>query len=215
VTCDGVLRFRAMLTQNARTRVYDAVSEQQVTAAMIGARGTPANRADVRTAIEDLSLWFGADPDQCRLLFSGGVPHSSDPRVTLVACGTPGGHTLYEEIIDPNYSNMGAALVRFTSPNAVFGFTVPQAGQSLAPGDKLWTILLASPAASRVDLVRPGRPVESVPLVNGVGAVQIPQGETVTVKAVDSIGTVLGTGTAPLSADPATRQAGFLVQNWD
>jgi hypothetical protein len=215
VTCDGVLRYRAMLTQNVRTRVYDQVSDEQVTAAMTGARGTPANRADVLAGIEDLLFYFGADPDQCRLLFSGAFPHSPDPRVTLVACGTPDGHTLYEEVVDGNRWGGGAALVSFTSANAVFGLTMPQAQQSPTPGGRLWTILLASPAASRVDLVRPGRPVESVPLVGGVGAVQIPYGETVTVKAVDSIGTVLGTGTAPLGTVPATHQAGFLVQNWD
>jgi hypothetical protein len=215
VTCDGVMRFRGQLTQNARIDLPEqGVSEEQVNAAMTGARGTPGKRVDVALAMEQL-LPIGGNPDSCELLYSGVAPGSTRPPVTLVACGTAGGHTVFAETVGGQVGMVGMSLVNFTESAAVLGVLMPYGNASPTPGEKLWTLVVAPRAATRLEVVRPGQQVESVPLVDGVGSLQIPKDETVQIRALNSAGTVLGTGTAPLGGPTPGSQDDFLVQNWN
>jgi Sigma-70 region 2 len=103
----------------------------------------------------------------------------------------------------------GLLIERFPSEHA--GGT----NESNRPSDRV--LILAPVAATRVEVTRPGGEVETVALVNGVGAVLVPQGQSVRLRALDATGRQVGSGTGPLGEnEPVTEPSPTLppVDNW-
>src|SRR5581483_11818035 len=61
VTCDGVVRYQAPLMNIGRVDLVPlAPTDAEVTAALVGARGSPPDRADVGSALRDLGQTSGS-----------------------------------------------------------------------------------------------------------------------------------------------------------
>jgi hypothetical protein len=223
VICEGVVRYQAPITNNARIELATASgpTDRQVEAAMAGARGTPPDREAVRRALLDLAA--PGQPqlyDTCRVLYSGTVPGSVDsspipdgvvrePAVLVVACTTSHGNTQFEVAVDGGAATGGYTRVKLPDPHAIFavrglvlrdtstqrsdGITTHEG--SSEPGDRV--LVLAPRAAVRLEVLQGGQVTQSVPLAAGVGAIVLPSSATVQVRALDGSGAVLGSGTAP------------------
>jgi hypothetical protein len=222
VTCEGVVRYQAPITDNARIELAGAVPTlPQVEAAMAGARGTPPDREAVRSTLVSMA-GPGQSPryDDCRVLFNGTVPGSvgsspipggvlREPPVLAVACTTSHGNTQFEVAVDGGAATGGFSRVRLGDPHGVFAVrdvvlqdisttrsdgTTTHGGASMA-GDRV--LVLAPPAATGLQVLEAGRVTRSIPLTDGVGAITVPASAAVQVRAVDASGAVVGTGEAP------------------
>lgn len=244
VTCEGVVRYQAPITNNARIEVGPPSSptDHQVDAAMTGVRGTPPDRAVVRRILAEMGLGSSPAPpfDDCRVLYNGPVPGSVDsspapggtvrePPLLVAACTTGHGNTQFAVAVDGATATGGYTRMKLGDPHAVFAVnglvltqtttqrsdgTTTHEGSSV-PSDRL--LVLAPPAAVRLEVLQSGQVTQSVPMAAGVGAITLPLGATAQVRALDGSGAVVGTGTAPTADNvpeelPAVSDP--VVDNW-
>lgn len=242
-TCDGVVRYQAPITNNARVEITPlSPTEHQIDAALAGARGTTTpDRAQVRTSLIRM-MESAASADSCKVLYSGQIPGSVDsspvpggalrePPVLLTACTTTHGNTMFEVTADDGAGNGGYSRVKLTDPHAIIAVrgvleqdTTTQLpngttahGESSTADER--TLILAPAAATQLQVVKPGQVTQQVPLDGGVGSIVIPNGETVQLRALDRSGAVVGTNVGPIGGEDLPEEhpadaTDTLIDNW-
>ncbi len=233
VTCGGVVRFEGPLTNNARVEVRpSAATARQIDTAISGARGTAPDRGQVADVLRVL-VEAGASMDSCRVLFAGQVPGSDttavapggpaqEPPILVMACATARGNTIFHVDAGDLGGFGGYSRTRLTDPAAVFAVSGVRLKVASAdnPGDLTTlpderVLVLAPAGATLVEVLRPGQAAESVPLVNGVGSTLVPTGQHVELRARNSVGALVASGTGPVGESiPEERVETTLVENW-
>jgi hypothetical protein len=236
VTCEGVVRFAAPITNNARIEVAPtAPTDRQVDAAMAGTRGTRPDRDAVRRTMADLAAGPGQGQppsfDGCKVLYNGPVPGAVDsspvpggtvrePPLLVVACPTGHGNTQFYVGVDGGGAGGGYTRAKLGDPRAIFAVrglvlrdtTTTRSdgttthGGSSIPDDRV--LVLAPPSATLLQVVQGGQVTQSVPLAAGIGSITVPGNGTVQLRALDGSGAVVGSGAAPTGEDiPEERPA--------
>jgi hypothetical protein len=224
VTCAGVVRYAGPIIDNGQVAVRSVVpNDRQIDAAMLGARGTPADRTAVRNAMAGMPAAPGQPPsfDGCKVLYHGSVPGAADsspipggtvrrPPVLVVACPTAHGNTFIEvDDADNNGGGEGGyTRVRLDDPRAVFavhGLVTTETSTTRSDGttthgggvtsDDLM-LVVGPPSATDLQVVQGGQVIESVPLAAGIGSMTVPGNGTVQLRALDGSGAVVGSATA-------------------
>jgi hypothetical protein len=239
VSCEGTVRYQAPLAGDGGVGVQSIVTEQQIDAAMVGARGTVPDRAAVRDTIEMMSH-FVASPGPCKVLYSGPVPGfvpgsrvqglaKNELTVLAVARTTVHGNTAF--FLTNGAGGVGPlSRVKLTDPHAIFalqtGVTldmIPSAsgagGQDTSQTAEL--LLMVAPAtATHLQALRDGKVIQSVTLNEGIGSITLPESEIVQLQARDKSGTVVGSGTSELADNIAedeqheTPKQISKIENW-
>ena len=223
VTCGGTVRQQGPLTNNARVDLMPVpVTQQQVDAALAGARGTPPDRAQVSSVLTSMLSQGQVAADSCRLLYSGSLPAladgvagqgsgTADPAVFALACTTTHGNTRFEVSSSTGAGLGGNSRVKFTDPHAVM--VLPAVEDPSTGGVR--SLVLAPPTATLLQVVAAGRVTASIPLSAGVGSLVLSQGETV--RALDAGGAVVGTATGPMGEnipEESPPDLGSIIDNW-
>lgn len=234
VTCDGIVRYQAPLMNIGRVELTPLTpTDAQVSAAIAGARGSPPDRADVGSALRDLGQTSGSFTD-CRVLYAGPVPGAvastplsgggflHEPPILVTACPDPAGNTAYSVLTHDGGGLGGGTTTRLDDPKAVFAFRgvlVTEAppnggsGSDTSTREDTRVLILAPRTATKVQVLPSG---PTVPLTDGIGAVVLPVTSTVTLRALDRTGAVVGTGSEPMAAAPPDPGASApVVDNWN
>jgi len=244
VTCAGVVRYAGPIIDNGQIAVRPVVpSDRQVDAAMLGARGTPADRTAVRNAMAGMPAAPGQPPsfDGCKVLYHGSVPGAADsspipggtvrrPPVLVVACPTAHGNTFIAVDADNGGGEGGYTRAKLDDPHAIFavhGLVVTETSATRSDGitthaggvtsdDRV--LVLAPRSATLLRVVQGGQVTQSVPLADGVGSVTVPGNGTVELRALDGSGTVVGSATVPLSGEDIPEERPAVtdppIDNW-
>lgn len=225
VSCGGVLRYRQPLLSGGRLDLAsEPVTGAQAAAALAGARGTPPQRDLVRNALSQMITESGARVGDCHVLYNGAVPGAVDaspvpggtvrePPVLVVACTTPHGNTQFSVTGVPGGGFGGYTTVKLTDPRAIIAVrdVVEQETATALPGGATAhsggssagerVLVLAPRTAVALEVTATGQPPRSVRLVDGVGSILVPQGQTVRLRALDATGAVVGSGIAPIAGE--------------
>lgn len=234
VTCDGTVRYQAPLISIGRVELAPLTpTDAQVSAAIVGARGSSPDRADVVSALRDLGQTSGSFTD-CRVLYSGPVPGAvattplssggflHEPPVLVTACPDPAGNTAFSVLTHDGGGLGGTTTVKLDDPNAIFavsGVLVTEAPSNGGSGSDTSTqpdtrvLVLAPPTATQLRVLPSG---PTVPLTDGVGALVLPITAKVDLRALDRTGAVVGTGSALMApAPPDPSESAGIVDNWN
>ena len=226
VTCDGVVRRQGPLTDAARTELaLTQPTQQQVDAAMVGARGDRPDRAQVTSALTTMLSMGRGVSNTCRVLYTGRLPATAggatvpnpalgDPPLLALACTTTHGNTTFEVSLASGPGSGGNSRVKLTDPRAVM--VMPAMEDPVNGNDR--ALVLAPPTATLLQVLKDGQLTQSVPLSAGVGSLRVTRGQTVQVRALDAGGAVVGTGTAPMDEqipeeDP--QYIGPVIDDWN